>query len=332
MHTAGSNDGRALAESGSGPATFSVIVEWENAKLSDAARSRRMLHTLATQVRDLDRTRWTARDLVVLYDSVAISGSELESFIRSAMAPMPPFASVKVIQANGMRYYELKNFGATKTEGDAIVLLDSDVIPESGWLGQLLEALRTKGVDVVGGNTYVSLDTLYSKAFALFWFFPMRSAASALRPSESFFANNVAFRKSVFEAHPFPKHSKFRGQCTDLARILTAEGFGIYLHEGARVDHPPPNGLRHFVSRALCAGYDQVRVVENPSLEEAWKRLRHRLGQASRRIGRYGAELGLGITGRAAARGIAGGYYSLMFAGECITLVAPGIVPRYFAI
>jgi hypothetical protein len=311
--------------------TFSVIIEWENAKLSEFGRARRMLEALAAQTRELERELWRPRDLVILYDPAAVDRRSLEAVAGEAMGVLPRL-QIKLVAAGGLRYYELKNFGATQTDAELIVFLDSDVIPEAGWLRRLLEPLTEDGVDVVAGDSHVSLDTLYSKAFALFWVFPLRAVSDELRPAEAFFANNVAFRKPVFDANPFPQHRKFRGQCTDLAAALKAKGFGIYVHDGARVDHPPPNGLRHFLSRALCAGHDQVCVASSPSLRKAWRRYTRNMRHANQRIARHGTEVALGVVARLAAHAIAFAYYSVFFAGECVTLVAPSVVPRYFPV
>jgi hypothetical protein len=311
---------------------FSVIIEWENAKLSEFGRARSMLQTLAVQTRELDRDCWMPRDLVILYDPAAIDRRLLEAITSDAMGAEVPFAEIKIVPAGGMRYYQIKNFGVAQTNADVIVLLDSDVIPQPGWLQRLLESLWKDGVDVVGGNAYVTLETLYSRAFALFWFFPLRTVSDELRPSETFFANNVAFRKPVFDANPFPQHRKFRGQCTDLAVTLKAKGFGIYVHEGARVSHPPPNGTRHFISRALCAGYDQVCVARSPSVRTAWRRCIRNVRDAYRRIATHGAEVALGLPARVIARAIALAYYAIFFVGECITLAAPRVVPKYFPV
>ena len=52
--------------------------------------------------------------------------------------------------------------------------LDSDVVPEPGWLDRLLDALAGPGVEVVAGGTYVEPVGLVGKTFALTWFFPLR--------------------------------------------------------------------------------------------------------------------------------------------------------------
>jgi hypothetical protein len=319
-----------------GTASFSVIIEWENAKLSELVRTRRMLAALAEQARSIEADKLTALDLVVLYDPEVIAHDLIKSTIAEAMAAGMPFAQLKLVPANGKRYYELKNHGATFTTADVLVFLDSDVIPEPGWLRRLLVALRDGAADVVGGNTYVAMDSLYSRSFALFWFFPLRTQADCLRESELFYANNVAFSRAVFCRHSFPVCDKFRGQCVDLAATLRAHGVKIHLHEGARVNHPPPNGVRHFVARALCDGHDQAAIARergvHASAGNAWKRFKKNVRKANRSITSRSDSLRFGAGQRLAARSVALAYYALSFVGELTTIANPSLIPRCFPI
>jgi hypothetical protein len=316
--------------------TFSVIVEWENAKLSELERARSMLASLAAQTRQLGPSDSRAQDLVVLYDPQAIAPEPIRQLLDESMGEPPCFSEIKVLPATGKAYYELKNHGATLTDADILVFLDSDVIPDPGWLQRLLSPIASGESDVVGGNTYIRPESLYTKSFALFWFFPPMSERDELRPTHHFFANNVAFRRALFEAHPFPQRDTFRGQCAALAVELDRAGIPIHVHEGARVSHPPPNGPRHFVSRALCAGYDTVltrRMMGSSTTARMSLGLaRRELRESWSRISRRGKTVGLSPTERALATGIAGSYHALACLGEFVTRAAPGVIPRHFPI
>ena len=318
------------------PLSFSVVIEWENAKLSGLDRAREMLCRLGEQIKELDPDRWQLPELVILYDAQAIVPSLITGVLNTAMGSAPALRTLKLIPVTGKRYYELKNFGATQTEADLLLFIDSDVIPEPGWLVALLGAFEQPGVDVVCGNTYVDVHSLYTRAFALFWFFPLRASGSDLAPSERFFANNVVFRKEIFDQHPFPKSAKLRGQCADLARQLVKEGVGLYLHQGARVYHPPPHGLLHFIKRALCAGHDYTVIARESgrrlSVKTAARRCLYQTREAVERCRSHRAEVNLGKAGSIAAMGIAASYFGLVFVGECLTMVAPTIIPRYFPV
>ena len=318
------------------PHSFSVIIEWENVKLSGLNRAYKMLFGLGEQIKELGTAGWQPPDLIILYDDQDISREVIMSALNSSMGSTPPPHALKLIPVAGKRYYELKNFGATQTEADILVFLDSDVIPEAGWLATLLGAIERPEVDVVCGNTYIDVHNLYTRAFALFWFFPLRSLGSGLVRTERFFANNVAFRKKVFDTHPFPASMKIRGQCRDVALRLVKEGYKLYLHEGARVRHPPPHGLSHFIKRALCAGHDYAVIAREsgrrPTVKIAAHRCLIQTMAAMKRCWNHRAAVNLGKIGSIAAMGIAGVYFGLAFVGECLTIVSPTIIPRYFAV
>lgn len=328
-------DGSA-APSSLRPQTFSVVIEWENAKLSELERARRMLASLAAQTRRLGPSDARAQDLVVLHDPGALAPEPIRRLLDEAMGEPPCFSEVKVLPVVGKAYYELKNHGVTQTDADILIFLDSDVIPDPGWLERLLAPIVSGESAVVGGNTYVRPESLYTKAFALFWFFPPMSDRDELRPSHHFFANNVAFRRSLLQAHPFPDRGTFRGQCVGLAAELDRAGIPIHVHEGARVNHPPPNGPHHFVSRALCAGYDTVltrRMMGSSTTTRMSLGLaRRELLESRSRISRNGEALGLTPLERVLATGIAGTYHAVACVGEFVTRAAPGVIPRYFPI
>jgi hypothetical protein len=109
-------------------------------------------------------------------------------------------------------------------------------------------------------------ENLVSKAFALGWFFPLRQDAPRLGEARHFFANNVAFRREVIIAHPFPPmdRGQTRGARSSVAKILTAHGIEIWKTSAARTPHPTPTG-GITVTRALADGRDWAskRGLEN---------------------------------------------------------------------
>ena len=315
---------------------YSIIIEWENAKLSDLGRTRRMLTSLAEQIPSLTSHGWPAPDLLISYNPENIYPNIIHETLADNSGLRAAIKEAKIVPAKDMSYYELKNHGAQLAQSEFIIFLDSDVVPEPGWLMTLLTTILQPGKDAVAGNTYVEGKSIYAKAFALFWVFPLRGHGSAIKPSEHFFANNVAFRRSVFLHYGFPCRSTFRGQCTELARTLVGAGHGVYIHEAAIVDHPPPNGLRHFINRALCAGYDNS-LYESPdqrltSIRKAWERFTSDVTRACRRIRAMRHHVSLRKADILSAQSLALCYFSLVFVGECVSHYFPTLIPRHFAI
>lgn len=206
-------------------------------------------------------------------------------------------------------------------------------MPEPNWLPALLSPFHDANVHVVCGNTYMTTDSVYEKAFALFWFFHLRADDGGLRPVDSFFANNVAFRRHIFETYPYPEHPGFKGSCTALSKKLRANGITLWEQPCARVRHPPPNGPWHFVCRPLCEGHDTVaRLAETQSLRSIDWRFRASLRDAVRRIRHDRNRVGLSRAGVPLAIGIASLYYALVFAGEWLSVRHPSLIRRYFTI
>lgn len=311
--------------------SFSVVVEWENVRLSEAVLARRMLAELARQTAALaDRTS-PPPEMLLVYSRDAFDPAPVAAMVAAAFGPDHP-VQPRLVGTDGLEYYTQKNAGAREAANDVVVFLDSDVVPEAGWLAGLLEAMRDPSVAVVCGATHVAAEGLYGKAFSLFWFFPPRDAsANGLQPKPQFFANNVAFRRDLFLRTGFPEAATLRGQCVSLARQLRRDGVEIYCNGSSRVAHPPPNGLGHFVRRALSAGHDAAMDTPpgQPAVRAAYWRLRESLGDAAKRIRSGRASAGLSRPGAVAAFGIAAAYHVLTFAGDLVTQRAPHLIPRY---
>lgn len=241
------------------PDDISVIIEWENVLLAEQDRCFRMLERLRKQA--LDSTR--SIEVMVVFNPEQVNRSIIEEAVgRYLTTPADDGRSLscRIEAGPGMHYYQLKNHGSRLTQGAVIAFLDSDVIPEEGWLKALTEPFWSNPeIQVLAGHTYLDPEDLMSRAFALGWFFPLRSSEAALKAgSRYFFANNLAFRRSVLEAHPFPDMGEgmTRGACVMLKTDLSQHRIAIWGSSAAQTCHPAPNGLAHFVARGLAQGRD----------------------------------------------------------------------------
>jgi hypothetical protein len=323
------------------PVTVSVVVEWENILLAKADRCRRMLRQLVREAETAVDHGLAASpiELLVCVDTEEVDDSSVAADIATELSEDAGALRYRVVPVAGADYYALKNAGAREVHGDLIVFVDSDVIPEPGWLGNLLRPFSDETIGVVAGNSYLEPTGLYGKTFALAWFFPLRATEAQVLPARKFFANNVAFRKRIFDQFPFPSlDQSSRGSCWRLAHILSENGVQIVKSTGAQVEHPAPNGFRHFVARGLAQGRD--RLLE----ERAWgsRRTRSLLGTASRlkrdlrrstsSITKDFKRVGLPAPAVPAALGISTSYYLLCTLGEVATMVSPGFMGRHFRI
>lgn len=319
---------------------IAIIVEWDNARLSEVDRARDMLRRLQTQSMAYSTKTNAKFDLLLVYNPEEIAREIPETIIEECIDRKTWPGEVRMLAAPGLPYYEQKNFGVRQTDADVIFFVDSDVIPDENWLALLMDSFRDPEVSIVGGETYLTSDTLYEKLFCAFWQFETRKPAGGdLREVRGFYANNVAFRGDLLRAHPFPKLEAFRGQCAVLGHALRAQGVKIHRHGAARVSHPPPEGFSHFVNRAICHGHDMMMMgkIKNHSwfraspLGSVWRLLRDLIKTPSRISQRY-RQAGLGPTGWVGAFTLAVSYYWLKFFGDLLSFFAPRTLRRMFAI
>lgn len=330
--------------------SFSIIIEWDNPRLSETDRARLMLRELRHQLIELCLPPERQPEILFLYDPEEVDRGVIEQVIRqveeeglknSATEPTDFWsAKIRIETTPGLLYYEQKNYGVSRTEGELVVFLDSDVIPEANWLKNLLKVFADENIQVVGGNSYLTLDNLYSKAWALFWFFPLRENNQEFKVSKQFFANNLAFRRAVAEKFPFPNLPIFRGQCVVLAMELAKAGIPIYMQNASRVEHPAPNGLNHFINRAFCDGHDDRFMYQSYLNHSSWEstplgsfyRFALKLARSIRNIIFYHRETKIHPLEIPAAIGLATIFHSLKLGAELIAHIKPQLIRDNFSI
>ncbi|MFC7291522.1 glycosyltransferase [Hirschia litorea] len=309
--------------------SISVVMEWENAKLSDADRSIEMLTKVSTQLAELQQYFTSTPEILILFDAAEIDKNALQDFVDAAWNS-DAHVNMRLEAAPDLTYYDQKNFGAKLATNQLLIFIDSDVVPEADWLKQLLTAKRSSNAAIVGGQTYIEPTRLYEKAFALIWFFPLRSNATKTYESERFFANNFAIDRQTFLDHAFPENDLIRGRCYVLAKKMNQLGLGVEICPAARVSHPPPNGGLHFLRRAIVAGHDSKLMADilnenqgHALLRMSASRAKWNLSHAFKNIKSESHNIGLGFGGRLFASTLAITYYGIAAIGELISSFAP---------
>ena len=235
--------------------SVSIVIEWENAKLSELDRAFSMLRSLSAQVRSLRARFASPPEMILIYDQDEIDPAMINSAVTNEIDAQSGLV-VRLAPMEGLDYYAQKNHGASLAKGDLVVFLDSDIVPEDRWLVSLLEAAVRNPGSVVSGNTHLDTETFLGRAFGIFWFFPVRNAGNAVFRAPGFFANSVVFPRKIFSEFNFLPTGSIRGQCTVLADRLRENDIPVFRVEAARASHPAPNGFTHVVRRALCEGHD----------------------------------------------------------------------------
>jgi hypothetical protein len=244
---------------------LAIIVEWGNISPTCLPHSVSILNALRREILAY-RTENTAVEIVMpievilVYDEHETFSENLEEHLRIFNDVSTDILIVRPVPVCTSAYYVLKNIGYQHSQGTINIFVDSDMIPDPGWLEQLIAPFSSSKVQVVSGNTYIEPTGFIGKAFALCWFHPKREVGTyPTEPARQFFANNFALRLS---AHREPLFSRLpgdiRGSCMILAADMSHRGIKILHSPGAGACHPAPSGVAGIILRALIHGRDLV--------------------------------------------------------------------------
>lgn len=236
----------------------SLVIECENVNDVGADRAGRVMRALHAQIAEVSARRSLDGEILVMYAAGSANASEIMAAVGAALGPSCPWP-VRAVACEGppYQYYEQKNQAARLAQGDLLVYLDSDCIPQPGWLEALIAAFDRSDVVVCAGVTSIDRDSYYSRLFAFLSDWPIDDpGAEPVVVATNFNANNVAFRRATFLAHPYPDNGSYKARCVQLWQELTVAGITIHRANRALVLHPAPVNPRHFAAKAIGLGHD----------------------------------------------------------------------------
>ena len=236
----------------------SLIIECENVNDVGADRAGRVMRALHAQIVEVSARRSLNGEILVMYAAGSANASEILAAVGAALGPSCPWP-VRAIPCEGppYQYYEQKNQAARLAQGDVLVYLDSDCIPQPGWLESLLAAFDRPDVVACAGVTSIDRDSRYSRLFAYLSDWPIEDPGTeAVVLARNGCANNVAFRRTLFLAHPYPDNGSYKARCVQLWQELAAAGITLHRANRALVLHPAPVNPRHFAAKAIGLGHD----------------------------------------------------------------------------
>lgn len=327
---------------------LSVVMEWANTRLHGTRRAWRLLEVLTRQWRDLHERRHPeslgpaqARFLESLEpraELVIVSGEASAADLEAALeACRPDGFDVRIACEPGLEYYSLKNLGARKAGGDILLFLDSDVLPDEGWLAHLLGTFCNPEIQVAAAQTYVRPTSVYSTAFALCWSYRPRDREHTVTRPSKIFANTIAFRRDVFPPLGFAElKRRTRGASSLLRAQLAERGIDIWENSAAAVSHPPPTSLRHLIVRALAHGRDiYMKDGEGRSLAGLSRSVTVAMSRAVRGFEqtlRHRRDVGLETWQVPAVFAICSTYYGVFALGGVLTYLSPEFMGRSFRV
>ncbi len=313
-------------------------MEWDNQRLAATSRAAACLGSLGRQLAT-PVPGYAVLELLVVHDPAMADGEALGAFVRASLGG--DVVPVALVPAPGASYYEMKNLGARQARGEVLAFVDSDVVPEAGWLAALLGALAEPGVRFAAGHTFVAPATFLDRAYGPAWIFPARSAAEApyaVTPGcgHGWHANNFALGRDFFLASPFvPEPGRNRGACTALGDRLRAAGVTLLYIPAARATHPTPNGWRHTLAWWMNHGREIVPELGPPRgpigfVAQAAFQTAKRVAWAWRNLVRDRKRVGLAWYELPAAIAIMSCFHLLHFPGMLWGRYAPQSFNRHF--
>jgi hypothetical protein len=266
----------------------SIVLEWETVQDAGISRALSAMTVLHRQIVALQPKIRIPAELIVSFEQADIRTEELQALVSRAAAPGSWPCEVRLVPVpTGTHYYDKKNLGAQASTNEIIIFLDTDVVPEEGWLETMLEAFSDWSTSVIIGATALDHRTAYEMAIALTWIFDPATHGRGIQPLRRYSSNNIAFRRALFLRFPFPEHGSYRGQCAELQKSLIAAGIAVREQTDARASHPPPAWFRGFVHRSWAAGGDEYyydAAADRASVGSAFRALARDYAVVSRRI------------------------------------------------
>lgn len=233
--------------------TVSLVIETENLK-GGAGRGdpTESLARLLAHLRGQSFSIAGLKELVITHEGLPDGAREkLEDAAGQALhfVEVPAHAG----------YYGSKDLGFDATSAEIVAFADADCWPAPHWLealtspfhdGAQVVAGRTAYREGVVGEALTTIDFLYFKS-------PLGEGCT-----RNFYANNVAFRREVFQRFRYGEQRGFyRGTCQVLGMRLQEAGIPVrYVHE-ALTTHRLPDERAEWLRLRLLRGGDSVTLA-----------------------------------------------------------------------
>jgi hypothetical protein len=259
--------------------SYSVVIETENLSMADNACLWDCLDSLQVAIAK------TAPPL----EAWLLNTGDVSPAMMATLAEKYPWVTL-VQSPPGENYYETKMRGALLSTSAIVVFADSDCTYNPDWLVGLLEPFEDNRVRIVAGETGFCDAGPYGLALSIAHSFDGYSEKNSLYRVNNYYANNVAFRRSVLVDLPIPlRLPLYRHSCSAHCMELRRRGETIWAQPRSRAAHASPEGLSHFYWRFLLFGRDRAIRARLQLIDDAPKVDADKTGVihvVSRRLGR----------------------------------------------
>jgi GT2 family glycosyltransferase len=174
------------------------------------------------------------------------------------------YPEVRFVAPSRPGYFAAKNSGAAAATGEFILLLDADCVPQEDWIERLMSRFDESVAAVAGCTRYADTGP-FTRFMSIPDFGYVLTAGNG--DASGFNANNVAFRREVFLAHPLEERIRRNGACYFLFHQLRAAGHRFVYEPEARAAHELDGGRLGFFRKHFDRGYDSIAVYRADSAE-----------------------------------------------------------------
>ncbi|HEX8479977.1 MAG TPA: glycosyltransferase family A protein [Telluria sp.] len=182
------------------------------------------------------------------------------------IAGLAGFSIDFVLIGSAHSYYEAKNLGFDRSDPlrcDYVAFCDADCTPAAQWLELLLlpftEPEGSAPLAVAGRTSYSASVMGVALTSIDFMYFPgaLRQGATV-----NFYANNVAFRRAVFDQYRYQElPGVYRAHCQVMGMRLQAAGIAIHYAVDAHTEHRLPDTRRELLKLRWMRGEDTVSLT-----------------------------------------------------------------------
>jgi len=235
---------------------ISIVIELDNTCLHHNESNEEIFLQLLSLNKQIVESKYQF-EILICFSNETINNTVLKNIKQFAEKKFAP-SQLKFLGFDDASYYQLKNNGADLSQGNIIIFLDSDVTCDINWLEKILKPFEeNEHIKVVAGRTELKTESTIQNSQILVTFFDNCKKIKSLGITENFFANNVAFKKELFQKYTFPINQKSaRTSCTQLALNLSLANVDIYKQHQAIVYHRSVSNLSELLLRSVIEGRD----------------------------------------------------------------------------